>query len=118
MFCLFVKVESAQDKLMMALWGKGINAFGKDAPKWTSNDVVTMMKMLTSSKDGYVTYKEFVGTFGEKVDSLIAHSLLHVRPTHKGSFDIRDPPARTPIITAESPCELFVMKLLLKEGNL
>ena len=115
---LFVKVESALDKLERALRCKGINAFGKDVPKWKHDDVVTMMKMLTSSKNGYVSYREFSDKLGEgKVDSLISHSLLYLRPTHKGSYDIPDAPD-IPIITAESPCELFAMKKLLKERQL
>ena len=112
----FVKLESAREKLQRALWCKGINTFGKDAPKWKHDDVVTMMQMLTSSKNGYVTYDEFLYKLGEEqVDSLLAHSLLHLRPTHEGSYDIPDAPAYTPIVTAMSPCELFAMTQVLKE---
>ena len=112
---LFVKLVSAREKLKKALRCKGINAFGKDAPKWKHDDVVIMMQMLTSSKNGYVTYDEFLYKLGEEqVDSLIAHSLLHVRPTHEGSYDIPDAPGYTPIVTAMSPLEHFAMKLMLK----
>ena len=110
---MFFYVKIAQAKLKSALLCKGINTLNthnhsQDAPKWKHDDVVAMMKMLTSSRNGYVTYDEFLDKLGEEhVDSLIPRRFLHLRPTHEGSYDIADAPAHTPIVTAESPCELF-----------
>ena len=84
-------------------------------PKWTEDQLMQMMKMLVNS-EGFVEYKNVCDEFGkEVVHSMIEYNLLHLRSSSRLSFDV--PEHTEPVLTAESPCALVAMKLLLKEKS-
>jgi len=75
-----------------------------------------MLDMITSAPNGFVPYKTLCDTLGDTVaNSMIQHHLLHLRPNQEYYYDLSGVPDDEPVVTAESPTELFAMKLILDE---
>jgi len=76
------------------------------------------MKILVESNAGYVKYDDLYKEMrAATVESLIEHSIIHLRPTSRCSFDLLLFSANTPIITAESACRLYAMKRFYCENK-
>ena len=61
---------------------------GKYAPSWKTEDLYSVMRILV--KSGTVSYRSPCKEKGRHaIDSLIKHNIIHLRPTKRGSFDIR-----------------------------
>ena len=95
-------------------------AFHRDAkndPKvhWTRDQFIGILRALISTEQRFLIYDELVGEYGaDVVDSMIAHNILHLRPTNRFAYDL-DAPEETPIVSAESPAALYAMRSLLKQ---
>ena len=90
----------------------------KAKPIWEEEQVVTIMRKLTSTEDGYLYYAEMrkeVGQVG--LDSMIEYNIIHLRPYFALSCsDINPLPDRPEaIITAESQVGLLAMKQVLTD---
>ena len=87
---------------------------GKSKPLWNSKHLLTVMKKLTESSSGVLLYQDLCAELGRPViDSLIEHNIAHLRSTRLCSYDIEVPgEIKGGLITAESPCGLYVMKNL------
>ena len=107
-------INQANMTLMKAM--EPSNEFYKDPlkshPAWKKEELKEVCKALASSKGGYVYYDELTKTISQNsIDSLIEYNIIHLRPSFELSKDL-DPIPRElkPIITAESPIDLYVMK--------
>ena len=79
----------------------------KNKPSWNKKNLVLIMKRLVESEFGFVDICTECGI--EAVDFLIEHNIIHYRPTSRCSFDL--PSHNSSIITAESACGLYAMKM-------
>ena len=91
----------------------------KPQPLWTKEDLVIIMSKLVAS-EGFLLYHDLCEKLGTMVvDSFIEHNVLHLRPTTLYMYDL---PAAfyskqidVPIVTAESACGLYAMRLVLNQ---
>ena len=103
-------VLQEQRRLMMALHSP--EKF--ESSKWTKEDLLDVMELLTKDESDFLYYNKLCEKFDkEKVDSMIKHNLMHLRPTSSLSFDV--PSHNTPIVTAESQAARVAMKKILSE---
>ena len=82
--------------------------------QWDKAQLLKVMDMLTSSEAGTIDYDEACEEISAEVMFLmIKYNVIHFRPTSYLAFDT--PAHITPIMTAESPASLVVMKGILSE---
>ncbi|MBC8283489.1 MAG: hypothetical protein H8E32_06710 [Nitrospinae bacterium] len=83
---------------------------------WTKEQFITMMKQLTTSKTGFLIYRDLCMEMGiPVVNAFIDHNLLHLRPSSDFAYDLPEFPEDVSVVTAETPSSLIAMKRILEE---
>ena len=82
---------------------------------FSTNQVLEVFKMLTSSQSGYLNYEAVVAHFKEMVVEQIIHSnILHFRPSSDFACDLQPIP-KYDLVTASGHPALRAMELLIKD---
>ena len=113
----FFLLGAERSKLINALFGNKDHAiFSHNQPNWTREQLVTVMKKLVNSKEGFLAYEDLCKEIGlSVVDSLIDSNLLHLRPSPNFAYDLPKHHASKSILTAETPSSLVAMKEVLSD---
>ena len=84
-----------------------------EEPKWSRDDLINVMKILTKSNNGWLNYRSLCDEMGnDVVKSLIEYNILHLRPCSTLAVDVIH---EHPIVCAELPAVYVAMREVLKE---
>lgn len=85
---------------------------------FSTEQVLEVFKMLTSSKSGYLDYLEVIAHFKDKkvVEEMIHRNILHFRPKSNFARDLQPTPEYA-VVTASGHPSLRAMEQLIKKGD-